>query len=264
MVLELSTGHPSFDVVHLSLHVSKRIVGQGKWLVDLRPYLANPKLTAPDYDWADMGAGAVKVATQPDGRIDSLPLETDFWLVYYNKQIFKDAGIEFPKTFDEMLATARKLTDKSKGQYGFVGRGLRNANVPVWTSLLLGQDQETDHARWQDAADRHAGGDLGRQDVPGADAGLRAAGLGRLQLERMPDQLHAGQDRHVDGRRGLHPAAGRSQAVEDRRPCGFRPDAGGAQGAFLPGLHRCGRRGREEPQPRCGLSSTASGRRASR
>ncbi len=143
MVLELASGHPSFDVVHLSLHVSKRIVGQGKWLVDLRPYLANPSLTSPDYDWADMGPGAVKVATQPDGRLDSLPLETDFWLVYYNKQILQDAGIPFPKTFDEMLATARKLTDKSKGTYGFVARGLRNANVPVWTSLLLGQDQET-------------------------------------------------------------------------------------------------------------------------
>ena len=34
MVLELSTGHPSFDVTHFSLHVSKRIVGQGKWLED--------------------------------------------------------------------------------------------------------------------------------------------------------------------------------------------------------------------------------------
>jgi multiple sugar transport system substrate-binding protein len=90
-----------------------------------------------------MSPRAVKLATQPDGRIDSLPLETDFWLVYYNKQIFQQAGMAFPQTFDEMLATARKLTDKSKGQYGFVGRGLKNANVPVWTNFLLGQDQET-------------------------------------------------------------------------------------------------------------------------
>jgi multiple sugar transport system substrate-binding protein len=143
MVMELASGNPSFDVTHYSLHVSKRVVGVGHWLEDLRPYLANPQLTSPDYDWADMSAGALRAATQPDGRIDSLPVETDIWLVYYNRQIFADRGLSFPQTFDEMLATARKINDPSKGIYGFVGRGVKNANVPVWTSLLLGQDQET-------------------------------------------------------------------------------------------------------------------------
>jgi multiple sugar transport system substrate-binding protein len=143
MVMELASGRPSFDVTHFSLHVSKRVVGVGHWLEDMRPYLANPKLTSPDYDWADMSAGALRAATQPDGRIDSLPVESDVWLVYYNKQIFADRGLSFPKTFDEMLATARKINDPTKGIYGFVARGVKNANVPVWTSLLLGQNQLT-------------------------------------------------------------------------------------------------------------------------
>ena len=143
MVMELASGNPSFDVTHYSLHVSKRVVGVGHWLEDLRPYLANQALTAPEYDWADMSAGALRAATQPDGRIDSLPVETDVWLVYYNKQIFADRGLAFPQTFDEMLATARKINDPANGIYGFVARGVKNANVPVWTSLLLGRDQET-------------------------------------------------------------------------------------------------------------------------
>jgi multiple sugar transport system substrate-binding protein len=143
MVMELASGRPSFDVTHFSLHVSKRVVGTGRWLMDMRPYLANTALTAPDYDWADMSPGGLRAGTQPDGRIDSLPLETDIWLVYYNKQIFQQKGLSFPKTFDEMLATARKINDPANGIYGFVGRGVKNANVPVWTSILLGQDQET-------------------------------------------------------------------------------------------------------------------------
>ena len=143
MVLELSTGHPSFDVTHFSLHVSKRIVGQGKWLEDLRPYVANAALTAPDFDFADFSKPSIAAATQPDGRMDSLPLETDFWLVYYNKALFAAKGLAFPKTLDEMMAAAHTLTDKGAGVSGFVGRGLRNANVPVWTSFLLGQDQAT-------------------------------------------------------------------------------------------------------------------------
>jgi multiple sugar transport system substrate-binding protein len=143
MVMELASGNPSFDVMHYSLLILKRTLGVAHWLEDLRPYLANPKLTSPDYDWADMGAGAVRPATQVDGRIDSLPLESDVWLVFYNKQLFQEKGLTFPKTFDEMLATARKLNDPAKGIYGYVGRGMKNANVPVWTSILLGQDQET-------------------------------------------------------------------------------------------------------------------------
>ncbi len=141
--LEMATGHPSFDALMVSLHVSKRLFGRARWLEDLRPYLANPKLTAPDYDFADMGAGAVKTATQPDGRMDSLPLNPDLWIVFWNKAIFKNKGLPFPATMDALLDAARKLTDKSSGTYGFVGRGLKNANVPVWTSWMLGQDAYT-------------------------------------------------------------------------------------------------------------------------
>ena len=141
--LEMASGHPSFDVLMVSLHVSKRLFGRAKWLEDLRPYLANPKLTAPDYDFADMGAGAVKTATQPDGRMDSLPLNPDLWIVYYNKALFKERGLAFPDSMDALYTAATQLTDKGKSTYGFVGRGLKNANVPVWTSWLLGQDQYT-------------------------------------------------------------------------------------------------------------------------
>jgi hypothetical protein len=50
-------------VTHFSLHVSKRVVGVGHWLEDLRPYLANLKPPSPDYDFADMSTGAMRAAT---------------------------------------------------------------------------------------------------------------------------------------------------------------------------------------------------------
>ena len=143
MVMELASGNPSFDVTVFALHVNKRIIGTAKWLEDLRPYLADPKLTAPTYDFADMSPAALGPITQPDGRIDSLPVESDMWLIYYNKELFAKKGLSAPKTFDEMLATARKLNDPSKNIYGFVARGLKYANVLVWTNILLGEDQET-------------------------------------------------------------------------------------------------------------------------
>ncbi len=143
LVIEFTSGRPSFDVVTISLHVQKRQVGKAKWLADLRPMLADPSLVAPEFDFADFSAGGINYVTHTDGRMDMLPLNIDLWVLYWNKQIFQEAGLEYPKTMDEMLATARKLTVPAKQQYGFVGRGLKNANIPVWTSWLLGQDMET-------------------------------------------------------------------------------------------------------------------------
>jgi len=143
LVIEFTSGRPSFDVITISLHVNKRQVGKARWLTDLKPLLADASLRAPDLDYEDYSAGGINYVTHADGRMDMLPLNIDLWVVYWNKQIFQEAGLQYPKSMDEMLETARKLTVPSKQQYGFVARGLKNANIPVWTSLLLGQGQET-------------------------------------------------------------------------------------------------------------------------
>jgi multiple sugar transport system substrate-binding protein len=143
MVIEFASGRPSFDVAMINLHVSKRQVGKARWLSDLRPMLADASLTAPDLDYADYTQAGLDYVTQPDGRIDSLPMFIDLWVLFWNKQLFREAGLEYPTTMEAMLAAARRLTVPSRQQYGFVGRGLKNANIPVWTSWLLGQGMET-------------------------------------------------------------------------------------------------------------------------
>ena len=140
VVIQFNSGNPQFDVLSVAWHVQKRLVGKAKWLLDMKPLLADSQLTAPDYDWPDFTAGGIRWATQPDGRMDTLPLNIDPWMIYYNKELFAAKGLAFPKSFDEIVMAAEKLTDKASGQYGWVSRGLKNANVPVWTSFMLGHD----------------------------------------------------------------------------------------------------------------------------
>jgi len=137
-VIEFNSGNPSFDVIALSYHVQKRQFAKNNWLTDLRPMLNDKSMTSPDLDFADFAKGGLFYAVEPDGRVMSLPLNLDPWVVYYNKELFDAKGIAYPKTFAEMMDAAAKLNDPSKGVSGFVGRGLKNANVPVWTSFLLG------------------------------------------------------------------------------------------------------------------------------
>ena len=138
--IEFNSGNTSFDVVMIPYHVQKVMFGKNKWLVDLRPLLADPKLTAPDYDVADFAKGGMDYATQVDGRLDSMPINLDYWMIYWNKEIFAAKGVAYPKNFDELMAAAEKLNDQKNGISGFLGRGIKNANVPVWTSFLLGYD----------------------------------------------------------------------------------------------------------------------------
>jgi multiple sugar transport system substrate-binding protein len=137
-VIEFNSGNPSFDVIALSYHVQKRQFAKNNWLTDLRPMMADKTQAAPDLDFADFAKGGLFYATEPDGRVMSLPLNLDPWVVYYNKELFDAKNIAYPKTFAEMVDAAAKLNDPGKGVSGFVARGLKNANVPVWSSFLLG------------------------------------------------------------------------------------------------------------------------------
>jgi len=137
-VIEFNSGNPSFDVIALSYHVQKRQFAKNNWLTDLRPYINDKAMAAPDLDFGDFAKGGLNYAVEADGRVMSLPLNLDPWVVYWNKELFAAKGVAYPKSFAEMVDAAMKLNDPAKGISGFVGRGLKNANVPVWTSFLLG------------------------------------------------------------------------------------------------------------------------------
>ena len=113
---------------------------KAKWLVDLRPLIADPTLTNPDFDLKDFSRAGMDFATQSDGTLDSMPYDLSYWILYCNKDLFAAKGVPLPTTIDEIIGAAAALNDPAKGIAGFTSRGLKNANVPVWTTLLLGQD----------------------------------------------------------------------------------------------------------------------------
>ena len=62
-----------------------------------------------------------KYLKKHDGKLLYLPYEQSIHSVYYHKKIFDEAGVPYPKTpwtWDDYIATAKKLTNKGKGIYG--------------------------------------------------------------------------------------------------------------------------------------------------
>ena len=136
-VIELTSGKPSFDVVHVSYHVQKRQFEKAGWLADLTGFMKDPNLTAPDLKVEDFSAGGLQFAQNDKGEMHSLPWSVDYFILYYNKEMFAKKGVAVPKTMDEMAVAAEKLNDPANGIYGFTGRGLRNANMTLWTNFFL-------------------------------------------------------------------------------------------------------------------------------
>jgi multiple sugar transport system substrate-binding protein len=137
VLIEFTSGRTSFDVVMIALHVQKQLAAKGNWLADLRPFLKDPSLTAPDYDYADFAPAGAEYGTFADGRIGAVPVNLDYFVLYWNKEIFAKKGVAYPKDYDELVAAVRALHDPKAGISGWLGRGLKNANMTPWANFIL-------------------------------------------------------------------------------------------------------------------------------
>jgi raffinose/stachyose/melibiose transport system substrate-binding protein len=83
--------------------------GMFKPLIDAN--LVQP-LDKPAFDKLGYLPGALE-SNVYNGKMYGLPLTADCWVIYYNKKLFRDAGVEVPKTVEDMMASVAKF--KAKG-----------------------------------------------------------------------------------------------------------------------------------------------------
>ena len=86
-------------------------------LKDLTDTVEKAGVKAEDYSETAWKAGDI------GGKHYSIPLDIHPLVMYYNKDLFKAAGLDpekAPTNREEFVAAAKKLTDSSKNQYGYV------------------------------------------------------------------------------------------------------------------------------------------------
>ncbi|GCD83593.1 ABC transporter substrate-binding protein [Parageobacillus thermoglucosidasius] len=71
-----------------------------------------------DFDIDDFEKPLLDAFKGKDGHIYGFPKDYSTLALFYNKKMFKEAGVEVPKTWDELRETAKKLT-KGTEVYGF-------------------------------------------------------------------------------------------------------------------------------------------------
>ncbi len=85
------------------------------------------------YDFSDYPANSVDIGRK-DGKAYIVPLVTEWQVLYYRKDLFKQAGLAVPTNFTELEAAAKALN--KDGVAGFASRGKGAAAVTQLSSYL--------------------------------------------------------------------------------------------------------------------------------
>jgi multiple sugar transport system substrate-binding protein len=129
--VKLNAGSDEIDVMmYRPLQEGKAFAKNG-YLADLTSKVSSDS----NWDWKDYQEGPVK-ATTADGKVVGVPIITEREVLYYRKDLLKAAGLEVPKTMEELEAAAKAIKAANPDTAGFVARTGKSAAVTQFSSFL--------------------------------------------------------------------------------------------------------------------------------
>src|SRR3569833_185673 len=123
---QLTGGGADLDVITIKDIPGYANLISAKLLTPLDDYIKAQKIDPSLY-------GGVLDALTVDGKVYSLPFRSDFWLLYYNKDLFDKAGVPYPTndmTLDQFADMAEKVTS------GFGADKVYGTHFHVWRSAV--------------------------------------------------------------------------------------------------------------------------------
>lgn len=121
---DVATGAGKFDVVMVS-NYSTPFWAKDKWLAPLTPRFNQMSTSAKSqYDLSDI-LKPIRSSLSEKGQLYALPFYGESSMIYYRKDLFKNAGLKMPAhpTWDQIAKYAKKLNDPSNGVAGILLRG---------------------------------------------------------------------------------------------------------------------------------------------
>ncbi len=100
------------------------------YLYPLEQLIKRDKLDVQDFVPITMQAGQWK------GKQVSLPMDSNVPFLFYRKDLLQAKGLKTPDTWQEVMETAKKLTDPGKEIWGWAERGKRDVQVAAFMLIL--------------------------------------------------------------------------------------------------------------------------------
>ena len=147
ITLDVASGAGSFDVATVGAY-EVPIWAKNGWLDPLTPEFAKNAAIAKDYNLSDL-IPSVRKALTVNGQLYAVPFYAESSMTYYNKDLFKKAGLTMPTnpTWNQIEGYAAKINDPKNGVYGICLRGLPGwgENMALFTTMV-----NTFGGRWYD------------------------------------------------------------------------------------------------------------------
>jgi ABC-type glycerol-3-phosphate transport system substrate-binding protein len=112
-VINLSAGSDAYDIIYADSQLVALYANSG-WIIPLNELMEKHE---DEFNFKDI-LPSVKSALSWKDNVYSIPLETNIQIFTYRADLFEAAGIEPPKTIDEMVKAAAALTTEDR--YGIV------------------------------------------------------------------------------------------------------------------------------------------------
>ncbi len=134
LAVQFTTGADTPDVFTYRPYMDKILYAKNGWTAPLDDY-ANRNA---EYEFGDFSKATIEASTI-DGKLMSIPLWTDQFILYYRKDVLEENNIPVPKTMAEFEEAMKKLHKPKDDFYGFVARGQRNALVTAVSSFVFSE-----------------------------------------------------------------------------------------------------------------------------
>lgn len=132
--LALSNGKSNYDVITTGVKNWSQLVSSD-WLEPLDEFYDN----SPE-EYTSGFSNNLLNNFKDDGAIYSMPYNVGADLLFYNKKMFEEAGLDPedpPDNMEELLQYAKKLHKPKNDQSGFVARGTRKGNQNSFSWIMM-------------------------------------------------------------------------------------------------------------------------------
>ncbi|WFE74749.1 sugar ABC transporter substrate-binding protein [Roseinatronobacter sp. S2] len=122
--LDASTGAGSYQVIYIDEANLAEYVSAG-WVYPIADVVPE------SYDISDFRTDLSNVATI-DGVQYFAPFVGGGDVMMYRKDLLEDAGLDVPRTLDDLVVAIKALSEADNGAYGWAARGQRGSGMNVW------------------------------------------------------------------------------------------------------------------------------------
>lgn len=125
----LGEDNSPYDLVYMDIIWVPKFAQKG-WLRDLSENFTHKELD--EFLVGDLNGGRYQ------GKLYRIPFRTDVGVLYYRKDLLKQAGYSHPpKTFAELIEISRKLKNQGKVPWGYLWQGLPTEGLVAMFSEVL-------------------------------------------------------------------------------------------------------------------------------